>query len=261
MSSKKDADKFLKMILECFIEKPLVTKLPKSWEGANEKLLHLCSSTTLKNENISFLEDGTLKNQMKILRKDVEYESTSSKNLLNCTLINRTNYELNNTLSNSLNNFSNGILKKILIYPIKSCAPFTIKYSWEIIPTGLKYDRQWMIVNSAGICMTQKRSSYLCLIKPFVHLETNLLEITCEGMPSIFIPLNENNDNSEYFLCKSKVCGDQIQGFDCGQDVSIWLSEALNIPGLRLIKQCEDKEHLFGRTSKMGNFYFSFKFL
>lgn len=38
-------------------------------------------------------------------------------------------------------------------------------------------------------------------------------------------------------LCQSKVCMDSIQGYDCGDDVADWISEALEISFLRLIRQ------------------------
>lgn len=39
------------------------------------------------------------------------------------------------------------------------------------------------------------------------------------------------------FPCHSKVCGDPIIGWDCGEEVANWLSTVLNQTGLRLLKQ------------------------
>lgn len=41
-------------------------------------------------------------------------------------------------------------------------------------------------------------------------------------------------------LCRSKVCTDIIQGYDCGDEVADWISEALEISYLRLIRQSSD---------------------
>lgn len=38
-------------------------------------------------------------------------------------------------------------------------------------------------------------------------------------------------------LCTSKVCLDMVKGYDCGDEVSDWISNALGISFLRLIKQ------------------------
>lgn len=78
----------------------------------------------------------------------------------------------------------NGTLESIYLYPIKSCGAFTVDTSWAIISTGLKYDRQWMIVNSSGVCVTQKHNRRLCLIKPIINLKKDILTLTYEGLYS-----------------------------------------------------------------------------
>lgn len=49
------------------------------------------------------------------------------------------------------------------------------------------------------------------------------------------------------------MCGDRIQGMDCGNEVAFWLSEVLEIPGLRLLKQFSNNQHGISRTSRNGN--------
>lgn len=61
-------------------------------------------------------------------------------------------------------------------------------------------------------------------------------------MPSISVSLDDPKHHSdvrmEASMCQSKVCGDRVQGRDCGDDVALWLSDALGRQGLRLIHQC-----------------------
>ncbi|KAK4887310.1 hypothetical protein RN001_003581 [Aquatica leii] len=136
-----------------------------------------------------------------------------------------------------------GVLEQIFLYPVKSCGAFNPGTNWEIINTGFKYDRQWMIVNSAGVCVTQKNNTRLCLIKPKINLERNTLELHCEGFSKVTLSLRSNSNDVNHtssLRCQSKVCGDQVQGWDCGDDVGTWLSTILDTPGLRLIKQCND---------------------
>ncbi|KAF5304583.1 hypothetical protein FQA39_LY09634 [Lamprigera yunnana] len=172
MSTKKDADVFLKMIEDCFVSKTFHSPVLK---------IHV-------------------KNEVK----------------------------------------SRGALKMILLYPIKSCGAFQVNDSWEIINTGFKYDRQWMIVNAAGVCLTQKNYSRMCLILPSVNLEEHSLQLSFEDFPNILVPLEGELNEMPQFKCQSKVCGDQIQGWDCGNEVATWLSTVLNCPGLRLIKHRND---------------------
>lgn len=74
-----------------------------------------------------------------------------------------------------------GVLEKIFLYPIKSCGAFEVTSQWELVSTGLKYDRQWMIVNSSGVGITQKHNARLCLIKPFVNLAKDVLTLKYKG--------------------------------------------------------------------------------
>lgn len=79
-------------------------------------------------------------------------------------------------------NCLNGKLKRIFLYPIKSCGAFEVKRSWDLTPFGLEYDRQWMIVDSNGICVTQKQNSRLCLIRPFIDKVKGCMDLMFEGM-------------------------------------------------------------------------------
>lgn len=44
----------------------------------------------------------------------------------------------------------------------------------------------------------------------------------------------------ESSFCHSKVCTDTVQGYDCGDEVADWVSEALEVSYLRLIRQSSD---------------------
>lgn len=45
-------------------------------------------------------------------------------------------------------------------------------------------------------------------------------------------------------LCQSKVCADLIKGYDCGDEVADWISEALGISYLRLIRQSDEHKRI-----------------
>jgi molybdenum cofactor sulfurtransferase len=49
--------------------------------------------------------------------------------------------------------------------------------------------------------------------------------------------MDDISEKHEVSKCQSKVCGDKIEGIDCGEEVAAWLSEVLERPGLRLIRQ------------------------
>lgn len=130
-------------------------------------------------------------------------------------------------------------LHEICVYPIKSCAPFRVDSAWSINRRGLKYDREWMIVRSTGVALTQKSDTKLCLIQPTINEATNTLSLSFPYAKSVCVPLRRNvNDNRVVSLfCQSKVCGDRIDGIDCGDEVADWLDDVLCTSGLRLIQQ------------------------
>lgn len=102
-----------------------------------------------------------------------------------------TDNQFKNNFEDSDNN-SEGILKQIILYPIKSCAGFSVK-EWPLTSTGLKFDRQWMVINSSGVAVTQKNSKKMCLIRPIVDLETETLFLTYPGLLLLTLM---------YFFCK-----------------------------------------------------------
>uniref|UniRef100_A0A336M3F5 Molybdenum cofactor sulfurase n=1 Tax=Culicoides sonorensis TaxID=179676 RepID=A0A336M3F5_CULSO len=128
-------------------------------------------------------------------------------------------------------------LKSIHIYPIKSCGAFKTT-KWPLTQRGLKYDREWLIVRDNGVALTQKQEPKMCLIKPIIT--DKYLILSFPERESIQIPLNYSINVKNLLntsLCQSKVCNDNIQGVDCGDEIGEWLSDALNTDGLRLIRQ------------------------
>lgn len=71
-------------------------------------------------------------------------------------------------------------LTEILVYPIKSCGAFSVHDSWPLSETGLKYDREWMIVKN-GVSLTQKQIPEMCLIIPDVKLTEKRMFLKYRG--------------------------------------------------------------------------------
>ncbi|KAK2584974.1 hypothetical protein KPH14_008505 [Odynerus spinipes] len=208
MSTIEDVETLLQMITKCFLSKSdenvlYVPKVHK--EIKNEKYILNSSDTTKESEGKAWYSS--------ILNGQRYFKSITSLK-------------------------SNITVKRLFIYPIKSCAAFEITTSWNLNEKGLEYDREWMIMTSNGVCLTQKQQSNLCLIKPFISKEMQVIILTYPGMPSIQVPLkctSSNYTNGE--ICQSRVCGQKVEGIDCGNDVSEWLSLAIGRPNLKLIQQ------------------------
>lgn len=99
-----------------------------------------------------------------------------------------------------------------------------------------------MIINGAnGTALTQKNETKMCLIKPSIDEKKNVLKLEFPHVESIEIPLQtENALKRDASMCETKICGDRIKGYDCGDSVANWLSNALLIEGLRLIHQSDE---------------------
>lgn len=70
-------------------------------------------------------------------------------------------------------------LRKIYLYPIKSCTAQNLHKAWKLTPTGLQYDRSFCIVDlDSGKILSQKRVSAMALIRPEICLNTSTLRIT-----------------------------------------------------------------------------------
>ncbi|XP_065363795.1 molybdenum cofactor sulfurase [Calliphora vicina] len=146
-------------------------------------------------------------------------------------------------------------LKEICIYPVKSCGAFKVTDSWPLTTTGFLYDRGWMIVDASGMAITQKHQTRLCLIKPIIHDQKGSMELTFTGMKSIHVNLEiakEQLDIINTTFCQSKVCDDLVSGYDCGDEVGNWLSDCLETPGLRLIKQYAERRAQTGSAKDIA---------
>ncbi|CAH1126866.1 unnamed protein product [Ceutorhynchus assimilis] len=204
MTTYEDADRFLDMIEKCFVTHPVIRKR-RQFEA------HFYNERNFNEE---------AKN--KIDKKEYTLPPVIKKE---------------SDLS--------GELQKIYLYPVKSCAAFEVKRPWKLTEIGLEYDRRWMIVNASGTCVSQKQIKNLCTLRPILDFACNALRLRINDT-EMAVPLEPSNNgpNSEGFFCNSKVCGDKITGYDCGDTIAEWLSDHLEKPGLRLLRQCDFNENI-----------------
>ncbi|NXW94868.1 MOCOS sulfurase, partial [Alopecoenas beccarii] len=125
----------------------------------------------------------------------------------------------------------------IYLYPIKSCSAFEVT-EWPVGNQGLLYDRNWMVVNQNGVCVTQKQEPSLCLVNPSIDLKKKVMVIQAEGMDPISVSLEEDT-GKEAAIYESKVCSHRVKTYDCGERTADWFSLFLGRP-CRLIRQSSD---------------------
>ncbi|XP_072020767.1 LOW QUALITY PROTEIN: molybdenum cofactor sulfurase-like [Amphiura filiformis] len=265
MSTKQDADHFLQFIQDCFVKRSSLSASPitndvnvknKEMENANkdeaidkgETMVH---ETAADNDRANILLEnshpphktemqGKDQSEMNVLGKvvssDLEGSAFASKIDVGC----HGDRGIARGVEAARNAGNKMVLTNIYLYPIKSLCGAMEVCEWELGPRGLLYDRHWMIVNSSGVCLSQKRESKMCLIKPDIDLNTGMMTLTYPGLKTLEVPLKTSQVAGGQVtvskLCHSKVCGDRVEMLDCGDTVAEWLSSALG-KSCRLLQQ------------------------
>ena len=84
-------------------------------------------------------------------------------------------------------------IAQLWIYPVKSCAGMPVTEA-ELTPTGLAWDRAWMVVDAAGRFVTQRELPRMVLIQPAFRM--GQLVLRAPGMRSVVTELFF--ENTEY---------------------------------------------------------------
>ena len=87
-------------------------------------------------------------------------------------------------------------------------------------------------------CLTQKVEQRLCMIRPTINLTNKTMVISLTGFSDFVLDLDgyDNKNTGTMETCFGKICGDTIEGLDCGSEVSEWLEAALGLSDLKLVK-------------------------
>ena len=121
-------------------------------------------------------------------------------------------------------------LSEITLYPVKSCAGIPLRKA-TITRAGVMsdqiYDREWMVVDAQGICVTQREHPRMALIKPRIKLDT--LELSAPGMLRLEIPLGLP-DPSEAPTLEVQIWEESVKAYDCDATTAAWFSNYLGIP-------------------------------
>ncbi|XP_064644455.1 molybdenum cofactor sulfurase-like [Lineus longissimus] len=240
MSTLSDTEAFLQFVRECFVEKgagldELVGREKRGDKGVAPAAVN--NSTSIRKAEEVETPRESEPNQdntptRHLSNKSIAWVEGDNDYVDRLKLKFRCQYTGRNTTSRE------PLLSGICIYPVKSCGALKVN-QWELSTTGLMYDRGWMIVNQHGTCLSQKREPKLCLIKPYLDLNENLLVLTIEGEANLLVPIDlKLGATIEGQMCPTTVCGDKISGVDCGLVASDWVSLVLGRPGSRLIRQC-----------------------
>lgn len=115
------------------------------------------------------------------------------------------------------------ILSDIYIYPVKSLAGIRVEH-WDVVETGLKYDRQWMLIDEQGQFLSQRRLPKMALIQ--THLTDSELILSVQNFADLHLPLESKSDS----VIQSIVWEDSCSAQHVSNEADLWFSEILQTP-------------------------------
>jgi uncharacterized protein len=133
-------------------------------------------------------------------------------------------------------------ISQLLVYPIKSCAGIAFD-TVRLLPYGLEYDRNWMLVDPAGKFITQRTHPRLALVK--VEIGASELIMRAPGMDELHTPLDAADLRGAEVI-QATVWRDRVAALDTGADTARWFSAFLGTP-VRLVRFDPSAQRLASR--------------
>lgn len=115
------------------------------------------------------------------------------------------------------------ILSDIFIYPVKSLAGIRVS-EWEVVETGLKYDRQWMLIDEQGQFLSQRRLPKMALIQ--TRLTDSELILSAPNSVDFHLPLESKGGAT----IQSTVWEDCCDAQHVSNAADSWFSKVLEMP-------------------------------
>ena len=123
----------------------------------------------------------------------------------------------------------------LFVYPIKSCKGFAIEKG-EVTATGFKHDRQWMVVDSDGVFLSQRKYAKMALIYTGIDEAKGVLHVWADGVEE---RLSIKWDELDGEMVDVEVWGDACKAYDAGDAAARWFSGFLG-GDFRLVYKAQD---------------------
>uniref|UniRef100_A0A672NA28 Mitochondrial amidoxime-reducing component 1-like n=1 Tax=Sinocyclocheilus grahami TaxID=75366 RepID=A0A672NA28_SINGR len=151
-----------------------------------------------------------------------------------------------------------GVVTQLLLHPMKSGKAVLVETA-ECLRMGLKYgelrDRHWLVITEDGHMVTGRQQPRLVLVS--LSCEGGQLCLNGPQMEELRVPLQQSNNA----VVDCRVFSIDVQGRDCGDDVSNWLTRYLESDKtVRLVhyephlkaQRPSEKEPLFPKDEKVA---------
>jgi hypothetical protein len=120
-----------------------------------------------------------------------------------------------------------GRIASLHVYPVKSCRGIDVPDAL-VTPTGLEWDRRWMILTARNRFVTQRTHPALATITVAVGGER--LTLSAEDHGSVIVDVQHAGESR-----RTRVWDDDCNGIDAGNEAAAWLSRVLGEP-MRLVR-------------------------
>jgi len=148
-------------------------------------------------------------------------------------------------------------LNALFIYPVKSLAGIEVN-AWEVTKTGLKYDRQWMLVDAEKRFLSQRSHPKMALIKTAIQAQQ--LIISAPNQQSLYLDLAPTFSTVINIDIWDELC----EAHTISQEANQWFSDVLGEP-CELVYQAESAiravDPKYANTSDQTAFSDGFPFL
>ena len=131
------------------------------------------------------------------------------------------------------------------IYPVKSCQGISLE-SVELVDTGFKYDRHWMVIDKQGQFLSQRQLPNMALIKARLTPQTLTLSTTQNNQ--LIIPLT---DKAASFT-SVKIWNASCRAAIVSNDASQWFSNFLETPCDLVFLPQTEKRHVDSHYANTG---------
>ena len=114
------------------------------------------------------------------------------------------------------------VLTEIHIYPIKSTKGISLQ-SGLVERRGIQFDRRWMVVDKAGMFLSQRDHPRLALVS--TKIDSEVLQVKAAGMQTLELPMKQKSDER----VQVQVHDDITKGVYAGEEAGNWFSNFLGV--------------------------------
>ena len=127
-------------------------------------------------------------------------------------------------------------LSTIFIYPIKFVTGIQVN-AWDVTETGLKYDRQWMLIDDQQQFLSQRHTPKMALIK--TQIKDQQLIVSAPKQEDLILPLEPAQTTETTETVIATVWHDQCPAQLISPEADQWFSDCLQMP-CRLVYQAKN---------------------